>query len=209
MDQINSANMIKALIYVVIVIICLAALTTELGKSWHGCWDGYYAPVCEHNLSINNAITYDIQPSTGMCQLETSWDGWDERELPNGTNSMNIRWPGNATRITVGSTDSNPPLKVVRVQQLVLENCLIYWNDLIKIMYYFPIRKLILENCMDEFVTGEIRYFNSCLRTNYNLDLPGVYDIQVSSSVVRPVNKAFTTEDSLQWPDTTRASFSG
>ena len=204
--------MTKALIYAINALIFLAVITTEPGLAWHGCQGGHGIPACEYYWSVNNSITYDIKPSTCVCQLETRWDEWDEQELPNGTLTINIRCPGNATRITVGSIDSNHPSKLERVRELVLENCLIYWNDLLKIMNNFPIHKLILENYMDEFVTGETEYFYRCLRTlstSAIFGLSPVFDIHVSSSVVRRVSKVFTMGNFLQWPEAAQASFSG
>ena len=194
--------MSKALIYATNVVICLAALTTKLGLAWHDCWGGYYTPVCEYNLSINNSITYDIKPSTTMCRLQIRQDEWDEQVLRDETYSVNIRCPGNATRILASILPKLPP----RVQQLVLENCLIYWADLYRILFDSPAPKLILDNWMDEFFTGETECFYG--NPDFFLFLYYVIDLHVSSSVVQPISKAFTTRK-YTWADTTRASFSG
>ena len=182
-------NMTKLLIYALLTVItpdfgfsCLGEISKDLP--------------CRYNTSINkldNSIIYNIIPYTAKCNIIWYWSPFE------AYHTRTIRCPGNATRIIFYQGHMNGPL-----QQLVLENCLIYWEDIALFETYFPSWMLNLDNCMDEFFTGDIDYFYKC----GPFHIKYVYDLHVSTSVARPVSEAFT-RGLYKWPNTKRASFSG
>ena len=189
------------LIYGIDSIILFIVLTSGLVFSMRDCSDRDKTSGCDSSINISdNSITYNIKPSTAICELDLGLK-W-RPTVP--YNFQTIRCPGNETRIMFTSSRYTTTRLM---QQLVLENCLIYWKDVVYLQYLSPSLILILDNCMDEFVTGEIDYFYACRSVPY---LPNKYvdELHVSSSVVRPVSEAFTRKE-IKWPNTKRASFSG
>ena len=188
------------LIYGIEFIILFIVLPSGLVFSMRDCSDPDKASGCDSSINIsNNSIAYNIKPSMVICELALGlkWRSID----PN--HSQTIRCPDNGTRIMFTSTGCTTGL----LQQLVLENCLIYWKDLASLQYYSPSWILILDNCMDEFATGEIDYFYAC-RSSPSFLNKYVDDLHVFSSGARPVSEAFTSKV-LNWPNTKRASFNG
>ena len=164
-------------------------------------------PDCDFVLTFkrsgrDQSVVYEIKKSNfDICQLQDLEPGIYQ------TRAVIIRCLTNASRIIYSGTVG------FRMEQLVIEKCVIYWKDIQRLGVFSgsPYKELTLNDCEDEFSTGENFYFYYCLfrlKDGYNETpfFPGLQTVNVISSVARPLSGAFTTST---WPRIKELSIKG
>ena len=182
--------------HVIFMSVCIPVL------SWVRFCTEKGVPSCNYTLrleqsGIPSSATYEIEDFNDICAL---------RNIQNGIyRTITIQCLKNDFRITYDGS-------LLTTDRLVIKNCVIYWKDIKKLAcdQWQYIKELTLEDCNDEFHTGETDKFYQCLpifsKNDDSKFFPRPTTVFLLSSVARPLSGVFSTST---WPNVKKLSIKG
>ena len=203
-NQTGTWNMASIFMPHVTYLICAFVLVSSASWSHENCTEPRDIPPCNYTFSqiesngyMSISLLFENKTTADKCEFGAFITPIATIDI---YQSLTLWCSKNAPRIIYDGWD-------ILARSVHIKNCEIYW----KTPHNLLIKKLILDDVVDEFWTGERQDFYQCTMSSLNEEtiarnLRSIVNFRLLSSVVRPISQVFIR---YAWPNVRVISVKG